>query len=191
MVEKNAPYREMIIDPVEGWFAGTEQGRANWPSKDKACDKVPARVPEVNKIEKLAPNPLLRLQRTIVVEIHALASVAEPDTLDWIEWPNDMLEPKMVKVELPVTGPLCWLMRRETQMQLEAFALSLLLTLLTKVRLEIFCILLTDGTPETFDRMDEFVTLLSMLLTDGTPETFDRMDELVTFVIFWHIQVWP
>jgi len=69
-------------------------------------------------------------------------------------------------------------------MQLEAFALSLLLTLLTKVRLEIFCILLTDGTPETFDRMDEFVTLLSMLLTDGTPETFDRMDELVTFVIF-------
>ena len=97
-----------------------------------------------------------------------------------------MPEPKIVNVELPVTGPLCRVMRRETQMQLETFSFSLPLTFLTNVRFDIFFMVLKYGTLETFDRVDELV--IFVLFTDVTPEIFDRMDVLVIFVLFWHVQ---
>jgi hypothetical protein len=43
----------------------------------------------------------------MVLDIHVVASLAEPEILDCRELPNDKIEPKIVKLELPVTG-LLW-----------------------------------------------------------------------------------
>lgn len=97
---KDDPTIRMETWPTVGLFAGPARTMIGL-SKEWASLIVPARIPNVVEMRRLAPDPRATLARILVVDIHLVISHEVPaNTVRWVKSEAPIADPKMLTREL-------------------------------------------------------------------------------------------